>query len=84
VCEEHPEGKELEYQPTITISNADKLLNVWKRGEWKMKQFWQPWRNDYLLKLRERAAYLKSPKKQAHSIPQISDAVLIKENFPHG
>ena len=85
VCNEYPEEKDLEYQLTVTISNADKLLNVWKRGQQKMKQFWQLWKNDYLLNLRERAQlYLKGPKKQAHNIPQVGDVVLIKENLPRG
>jgi len=57
---------------------------VWKRGQQKIKQFWQLWRNDYLLNLRERAAYLKGPKKQSHNIPQVGDVVLIKENLPCG
>ena len=85
VCDAYQEGKDLEYQPTAAISNADKLLNVWKQGQRKVKQFWQLWKNDYLLNLRERAQmYLKGLKKQAHNIPQVSDAVLIKENLPHG
>ena len=84
-CDEYPEEKDLEYQPTVTISNADKLLNVWKRGQQKLKQFWQLWKNDYLLNLRERVQmYLKGPKKQAHNIPQVGDVVLIKENLPRG
>jgi len=50
-----------------------------------VKQFWQLWKNDYLLNLRERAQmYLKGPKKQAHNIPQVGDVVLIKENLPRG
>ena len=85
VCGEYPEEKDLEYQPTVTVFNADKLLNVWKRGQQKLKQFWQLWKNDYLLNLRERAQmYLRSPKKQAHNIPQVGDVVLIKENLSRG
>jgi len=33
VCDAYQEGKDLEYQPTAAISNADKLLNVWKQGQ---------------------------------------------------
>ena len=50
-----------------------------------MKQFWELWRNDYLLNPRERAQMsLKGPKKLSHNIPQVSDVVLIKENLPPG
>ena len=84
VCEEYRERRDSDYQPTATIFNADKVLDVWKCGQQKMKQFWQLWRNDYLLNLRERPAYLKGPKKQTHTIPQAGNAVLIKENLPRG
>ena len=47
-----------------------------------MKQFWELWRNDYLLNLRERIQMsLKGPKKLAHNTPQLGDVVLIKENL---
>jgi len=84
VCEEYREGRDTDYQPTATISNADKVIDVWKCTQQKMKQFWQLWRNDYLLNLRERPAYLKSPKKQTHTIPQAGNVMLIKENLPRG
>ena len=85
VCTNGSEEKDKEYQPNAIMSNAEKLLRVWKRGQRKLKQFWELWRNDYLLNLRERAQMsLKQPKRLAHNTPQIGDVVLIKENLPRG
>ena len=79
------EEKDKEYQPNVTMSNAEKLLKVWKWGQRKLKQFWELWRNDYLLSLRERTQMsLKGPKKLSHNAPQVGDVVLIKENLPRG
>jgi len=30
-----------EYQPNVTVSSAKNLLTVWKRGQQKLKQFWE-------------------------------------------
>ncbi len=35
-------------------SSADKLLKLWKKGQRLLDTFWQVWRNEYLLSLRER------------------------------
>ena len=79
------EGKDKEYQPNTTVSNAEKVLKVWKRGQQRLKQFWELWRNEYLLNLRERAQMsLKGPKRLAHNSPQVGDVVVIKENLPRG
>ena len=73
------------YQPNATMSNAEKVLKVWKRGQQKLKLFWKLWRSEYLLNLRERAQMsLKGPMKQAHNSPQVGDVVLIKEDLPRG
>ena len=67
------------------LSNATKVLRVWKRGQQKLKQFWELWRNDNLLNLRERTQMsLKGLKKPAHNTPQLGNVVLIKENLPCG
>lgn len=41
-----------EYKPYE--SNVDKLLKLWEKGQRMLDTFWQIWRNDYLLSLRER------------------------------
>ena len=67
------------------ISTTDKLLDIWKCGQRKLNEFWNLWKNDYLLSLRERTqASLKSSKKQSNHVPQIRDVVLIKEDLPRG
>lgn len=74
-----------EYQPNVKVSTAEKLLTVWKQGQQKLKQFWELWRKEYLLSLRDRAQMsLKHPKRQAHNIPRVGDVVLTKENLPRG
>ena len=81
------EEKDKIYQSNITMSNAEKVLKVWKQGQQKLKQFWKLWRSEYLLNLRERAQNLmslKGPTKQAHNSPQVGDVVLIKEDLPQG
>ena len=85
MCNEYPEREAVDYSPVVTVSNTKRLLDVWKGGQRKLKQFWHLWRNDYLLNLRERTQMvLKGPRKQAHDVPQVGDVVLIKENLPRG
>ena len=36
------------------VSTTDKLLDIWKSGQRKLNEFWNLWKNDYLLSLRER------------------------------
>ena len=67
------------------VSTTDKLLDIWKCGQRKLNEFWNLWKNDYLLSLRERTqASLKCSKKQSNHVPQIRDVVLIKEDLPRG
>ena len=53
VIYDHSEEKDKNYQPNATISNAEKVLKVWKQGQQKLKQFWKLCRSEYLLNLRE-------------------------------
>ena len=47
--------------------------------------FWQVWRNDYLLSLRERTQTdLKGPRCQALGKAKTGEIVLIKDNLPRG
>ena len=47
--------------------------------------FWQVWRNEYLLSLRERyQRSVKSPRKQSSALPNVGDVVLIKDDVPRG
>ena len=72
-----------EYLPNI--SNAEMLLQTWKKGQKHLDAFWKAWRNDYLLSLRERMAYkLKEGRIQHNREPQIGDIILVKDDLPRG
>ena len=73
-----PEEQDKEYRPNATVSKAERVLKVWKRGQQRLKQLWELWRSEYLLSLRERTQmYLKGSKKLAHNSPQVSDVVVL-------
>ncbi len=77
-CDDDPEYKPYE-------SNADKLLKIWKKGQRLLDSFWQIWRNEYLLSLRERSQYkIKAPRVQYSETPSVGDVVLIKDDVPRG
>ncbi|VDI16697.1 Hypothetical predicted protein [Mytilus galloprovincialis] len=64
-------------------SSKEKLLKAWKKGQKLLDSFWNLWRNEYLLSLRERTqTKLKSCRVQSSFLPQIGDVVLIKDNLP--
>lgn len=66
-------------------SSADKLLNIRKKGKRMLDTFWQIWRNEYLLSLRERMQNRhKSSRIQSTIIPNINDVVIIKDDIPKG
>ena len=33
MCNEYPKREEVDYSPVVTVSNVEKLLDVWKRGQ---------------------------------------------------
>ena len=50
-----------------------------------MDRFWQIWRNDYLLSLRERIqTKLKEARVQLPFLAKVGDVVLIKDELPRG
>jgi len=66
-------------------SSAQQLLQVWRKGERLLNTFWQIWRKEYLLSLRERSQMkVKSSRVVSHSVPCIGDVVLIKDDIPRG
>ena len=67
------------------LSTAQHLLETWKRGEKHLTSFWQAWRDEYLLSLRERMqTHLKERRVRAKRTPRVGHGVLIKENLPRG
>ncbi|XP_070567289.1 uncharacterized protein [Ptychodera flava] len=72
-----------EYLPRM--STSAKLLQTWKKGQSHLNRFWQIWRDDYLLTLRERfQTRHKGPRNQVPYKPSPGDVVLCKENLPRG
>ena len=66
-----------------SVISADTLLQSWKRGQRLLNQFWQSWRNDYLLNLREQHSVRNRNLRAAlNRVPQVGDPVLIKDNLP--
>ena len=66
-------------------SSERNVLQIWKKGERLINQFWKAWRDDYLLSLRERTQYkLKSGRIQSHQEPNVDDIVIVKDETPHG
>lgn len=74
---------DLDYNPFE--SSADKLLQIWKKGQRLLQSFWKVWRDDYLLNLRERTqSTLKTGRCHSHFSPSVGDVVLIKDKIPRG
>lgn len=64
---------------------AERLLETWKKGQKLLNRFWQIWRNDYLLSLRERTQIkLKETRIQSPYSATVGDVVLIKDDLPRG
>lgn len=64
---------------------AEKLLDTWKKGLKLLNKFWQIWRTDYLLSLRERTQMrLKEKRVRYPYLAKVGDVVLIKDDLPRG
>ena len=68
-----------DYNPNET--SAERLLVTWKRGLKHLDTFWEIWKNDNLLSLRER---FKIKLKESPYKASVGDVVLIKDNLPRG
>jgi hypothetical protein len=80
---EHEDNEGKDYTPHM--SSTDNLLSVWKKGKKHSNRFWQIWRDDYLLNLRERTTFkLKERRVLSHHEATIGDIVLIKDDLPRG
>ncbi|XP_057305456.1 uncharacterized protein LOC130642387 [Hydractinia symbiolongicarpus] len=67
------------------LTEGKKLLEIWKKGNRHLDQFWNIWKNHYLLSLRERSqTFMKHSKKQSSREPKVGDIVLIKDSTPRG
>ena len=67
------------------MNHAGKLLENWKNGQRHLEQFWELFKNHYLLDLRERCQLLnKHPRVQSVKEPRIGDIVQVKDSSPRG
>lgn len=72
-----------EYKPQDC--SADKLIKVWKKGHKLLNTFWQIWRDEYLLSLRERTqSKLKTGRIVSSFSPNVGNVVLIKDEIARG
>ncbi len=78
-----PSDQDEDYRPYD--SNSERLLNMWRKGQKLLDQFWTLWRDEYLASLRERTQHsLRSSRVKSPFTAQIGDVVLIKDNLPRG
>ena len=73
-----------EFEVAKKATSLQALLQTWKRGQNRLNQFWSLWRNEYLLRLREKPQVPLKGSKNIPTPPKIGDIVLVKENLPHG
>ncbi|XP_052809626.1 uncharacterized protein LOC128238092 [Mya arenaria] len=77
------ESDDTDYSPYD--SSCERLLNIWKKGQKLLDDFWRIWRDEYQCSLRERTqTFLKAGRVVSHNVPRIGDTVLIKDNTPRG
>ena len=56
-----------------------------EKGHFILKSFWKVWRNDHLLKLRERSQIkLKSQRIESNESPKVGNIVQVNEDLPRG
>ncbi|XP_053403207.1 uncharacterized protein LOC128558308 [Mercenaria mercenaria] len=66
-------------------SSTKKLLKLWNKGQKLLNNFWEIWKKEYLISLRERTqSELKSHRVQSSFKPSVGDVVLIKDDLPRG
>ena len=84
VPESHPEDQDdSEFKPVE--STADRLEEIWKKGQRLLNQFWKMWKHDYLVSLRERfQTKLKASRIQSHDSAGVGNVVQIHDNLPRG
>jgi hypothetical protein len=67
------------------IGSAERIVQIWSKGQKALNQFWKVWRDVYLLSLGERTqSHLKAPRVQLELHPTVGDVVQIKDKLPRG
>ncbi len=72
-----------EYLPVL--DSRQKLLRAWRKSLTHVDRFWELWRSDYLLSLREKWSMTHhGPNRQSSSTPVIGEIVLLGQEGPRG
>ena len=80
--EESNEDPDYNGQP---VNEGRRLLEMWKKGNKHLDQFWKIWRNNYLVNLRDRSQiFMKHSKKQSSKEPHVGDIVQIRDATARG
>ena len=70
-----------DYNPVM--DSATSLLETWKRGRQQLNSFWNMWRGEYLLSLREKSSlHHRKEKNQTSSTPQVGQVVIKDPRMP--
>ena len=74
--------EDVEFQPKKDSSQD--LINYWRKSQKQLNQFWEAWRQNYLLALREKLPLShKKHQLQTSRQPKVGEIVLVKEdNIP--
>ena len=68
----------------MSMSSAEHLLEVWKKGQKRLNTFWTHWRTQYLASLRERQQTELKQYAHSASTPKMGDVCLIRDDGPRG
>ena len=72
------------YKPKKETSDEE-LLQIWKKGQVHLNNWWKIWHDEYLLSLRERSKnQIKTTNALSKVYPKIGQIVHLKENLPRG
>ena len=66
------------------VDSSTKLIEMWKRGQDRLDNFWNVWSTEYLHVLREKkATKLKPVKGEVRRKPELGEIVIVKEENQH-
>ena len=66
------------------VDSSTKLIEMWKRGQDRLDNFWNVWSTEYLHVLKERkATKLKPVKGEVRGKPELGEIVIVKEENQH-
>jgi len=74
------EFEDIDYQPKR--DTAQELVDYWRRSQKELDKFWEVWKANYLLSLRETLPLShKGSRSQLSRLPKVGEIVIIKDDF---